>query len=255
MDNTDILVRAVQLHPTVWQYLSWPIKAAYFKAAPINRAELETRLARLVLAVDKNYLATLEANGGRVPFDFWAAYETDLRAQIASPLRGYIEQSFTNYSDYVNFIDKAGAIGDIDTAMTQAISEAARGIAQNTQAQLQALINQGLTENEIVESIALRFSSGHAAQVAITEITRAEAQFSEALSARLAEQGVTTVIRWLTAEDEKVCPICGPADHKKKDEVISTAKGGWNGQTWGQRFGSPPAHPNCRCQTVVELSK
>jgi hypothetical protein len=242
----SMVVAAVKNHPQILPYLDWEMKAIYYKAAPISRAELEQRLARLVLVVDKGYLATLAANGARVPFDFWQNYETDLRAQIAAPLRGYIEQSFTNYSDYVNFIDKAGAVGDIDTAMTQAISEVARGIAQNTQAQLQALISSGLTEGEILDSIALRFSSGHAEQIAITEITRAEAQFSEALSSRLAEQGVTSQIRWLAAEDEKMCPICKKLDHK--------LKGSWtvNGMDYNS---GPPAHPNCRCQTVVELTR
>lgn len=251
----QILNKAIMAHPEILPYLDWDVKAAYYKAAPVNRDDLEKRLARLVLGVDRRFLQALEAGGGQVGFDFWQKYETDLRAEIASPLRGYIEQSFSNYSDYVNFIDKSGAVGDIDTAMTQAISEVARGISQNTQAHLRELVAQGLSESEILESIALRFSSGHAEQVAITEITRAEAQFSEALSSRLKEQGVDTVIRWLTAEDEKVCPICGPADHKKKDEPISTAKGGWNGKTWGERYGGPPAHPNCRCKTVVVLAK
>jgi hypothetical protein len=264
--NQDYVIRAIRLHPEVLPYLDWETKLAYYKAAPISRDELEKRVARLVLAVDRGYLAALEAGGGRVSFDFWQKYEADLRAEIASPLRGYIEQSFSNYSDYVNFIDKSGAVGDIDTAMTQAISNAARGISQSTQAQLQALVSQGLSTDEIIESIALRFSSGHAEQVAITEITRAEAQFGEALSARLGEQGVGTQIRWLTSEDEKVCPICAPMDKKLKDEPISpggrtslgrtiSISSGWHGQSWGERFGSPPAHPNCRCQTVVELSK
>jgi hypothetical protein len=203
-------------------------------------------LARLVLGVDRRFLQALEAGGGQVGFDFWQKYEAELRAEIASPLRGYIEQSFSNYSDYVNFIDKSGAVGDIDSAMTQAISEVARGISQNTQAQLQALVSQGLTEREIVESIALRFSSGHAEQIAITEITRAEAQFSEALSSRLGEQGVGTQIRWLAAEDEKMCPICKKLDHKLKGDWVV------NGVDYNA---GPPAHPNCRCQTVVELIK
>ncbi len=255
MKKNNLLNRAISLHPEVLPYLDWDIKADFYKAAPINRDDLEKRLARLVLGVDRRFLLALEAGGGQVGYDYWQKYEAELRAEIASPLRGYIEQSFSNYSDYVNFIDKSGAVGDIDSAMTQAISEVARGISQTTQAHLRDLVAQGLSENEILESIALRFSSGHAEQVAVTEITRAEAQFSEALSSRLGEQGVNTVIRWLTAEDEKVCPICGPADHKKKDEPINTAKGGWNGQTWGQRYGMPPAHPNCRCKTVVVMSK
>jgi len=78
------------------------------------------------------------------------------------------------------------------------------------------------------------------------------AQFSEELFSRLKEQGVESQIRLLTSEDELVCEICSSADHKLKDQKIYTAKGGWNGQTWGQRFGNPPFHDGCRCQTIVE---
>ena len=253
--DEQMLVDAVRSNPDVLKYLDWPVKARYYKAAPISREELENRLARLIGKVDRAYLAELEANGGRVSYDFWAKYEADLRAEISTPLRGYIEQSFVNSSDYANFIDTNGAVDDINTAMTQAISRTAQGVAQNTRAQLEALLQSGLTEREVVESIALRFSSGHAAQVAITELTRAEAQFSEALSSGLEGQGVATQIRLTTSVDERVCPICGPADHKLKDQPITTATGGWNGQTWGARFGGPPFHPNCRCQTNVELRR
>lgn len=247
MKREDILVDAVKLDPRIWMHLSWRTKAEYLKAAPITRDELERKLSRLILAVDRSYLRVLENSGTRVPFDYWIAYENDLRKEISIPLRQYIEQSFTTYSDYVNFIDTAGAVEDIDTAMTRAISDVAGSITRNTRAKLDALIAQGLSEEEIIDSIALRFSSGHADQVAITEITRAEAQFSEALSSRLAEQNVTTQIRWLTAEDERVCPICFPLDHKLKKD------GGWISK--GELISGPPAHPNCRCQTVVEIKR
>jgi len=41
---------------------------------------------------------------------------------------------------------------------------------------------------------------------------------------------------WMTMEDERVCPICGPLDGK----VFDT-----------DRFPQQPAHPNCRCTSVV----
>lgn len=255
MDKATIIQRAIKAHPGALQYLSGAARLA-IKAAPISRDDLERKLARLILGIDRAYLRTLEDAGPlNILPGFWQQYESDLRREIAAPLRQYIEQSFTSYSDYVNFIDQTGALTDIDTAMTRAIDEVAAGISRNTQSQLNALIQQGIDADEIVERIAVRFGSGHAEQVAITELTRAEAQFAEALQMRLGEQGVNTVIRWLTAEDEKVCPLCAPADGKTKDQPINTVRGGWNGQTWGQRYGQPPAHPNCRCQTVVEFAK
>jgi SPP1 gp7 family putative phage head morphogenesis protein len=43
-------------------------------------------------------------------------------------------------------------------------------------------------------------------------------------------------LEWLTAEDERVCPVCGPLDGK----VFPEAK-----------FPAQPSHPNCRCGSVV----
>ena len=248
------LQQAVKLYPSVIDYLSLPRRLEARKAAPIPRDELERRLTRLIGIIERRYLGVMENNNGVLPFGFWQEYEADLRQQIAAPMRAQIEQSFTNYSDYVNFIDQAGAVGDIDTAMTRAIDEVARGVADTSRRQFEALLREGVSPDEIVERMALRFSSGHAEQIAITELTRAEAHFADALSSRLTEQGVPSQIRWQTSEDEQVCPVCGPADHKLRDEAITTTKGGWNGQTWGNRFGRPPAHPRCRCLTIVEIT-
>ena len=244
MNKTKIL-EIIKAVPEVEAYLS-PVTREALKAAPLTRDELERRLAKGIGIVERKYLAILDANGGLVPYNFWIEYEAELRKQIASPLRQQIEQSFTNYSDYVNFIDQSGAVSDIDTAMTRAIDNVAHGVAENSRMQLEALVRQGISNDEIVERMALRFSSGHAEQIAVTELTRAEAQFSEALSSRLTEQGVNTQIRWLTSEDERVCPICYPLDGKLKKD------GGW--MTKGGMITSPPAHPNCRCQTVVEIT-
>ena len=43
-------------------------------------------------------------------------------------------------------------------------------------------------------------------------------------------------LEWMTMEDERVCPVCGPLDGK----VFDTS-----------RFPQQPAHPNCRCTSVV----
>jgi len=245
LDN--YIVRVIKQFPDVVDNLSLEARLRYaYKATPVSRDELERKLARAILAVERRYLSILENSGGAVPFDFWTNYEAELSKQIASPMRSQLEQSFTNYSDYVDYIDKAGAVGDIDTAMTRAINDTAQGVAENSRLQFENLVRQGVSQNEIIERMALRFSSGHAEQIAVTELTRAEGHFSDALSARLNEQGATNQIRWLTSEDEKVCPICAPLDGKLKKD------GGWI--TKAGMIERPPAHPNCRCQTVVELT-
>jgi hypothetical protein len=68
--------------------------------------------------------------------------------------------------------------------------------------------------------------------IARTEVLRAHNQgrikFHDRVGVRKLE--------WMTMEDERVCPICGPLDGK----VFDTG-----------RFPSQPAHPNCRCTSVV----
>lgn len=223
---------------------------AAVKAAPepTSKEALERRIIRAIMSVDNAYYRVLQQQGLNVPFDYWSTYQADIRKQIATPLRQYIERSFTSYSDYVNFIDRNGAVDDIETAMTRAIDQAAATITGNTRRKLQELMAQGMSEEEILESIAFRFSTGHAEQVAITETTRAEGLFSEALSARLNEQGIETQIRWVTAEDERVCPICAPLDGKLKKD------GGWITPK-GELITQPPSHPRCRCQSIVEIKK
>jgi SPP1 gp7 family putative phage head morphogenesis protein len=239
------LIAAIKLHPGVLDYLTPEKRRAFYKAAPLTRDELERKVARAILGVDRQFLSMLEnAGAANIPFDFWQQYQTQLRAEIASPMRQYIEQSFTNYSDYVNFIDKTGAVGDIDTLMTRAITDSANGIAETTRKQLQAMLQDGISQDEIIERISLRFGSGHAEQVAVTEITRAESYFSDALSSRLTEQGVDTNTRWIAKEDEKMCPICRKLDNKLKPWTLD-----------GVPIQGPPAHPRCRCTSVVELKR
>jgi hypothetical protein len=77
--------------------------------------------------------------------------------------------------------------------------------------------------------------------------------YKKPLDVRLKEQGVMVNVRWQTYVDDQVCQICGPCDHKLKDEKIFHEPGGWNGESWGERFpDGPPAHSGCRCQTIVE---
>jgi len=68
--------------------------------------------------------------------------------------------------------------------------------------------------------------------IARTEVLRAHNQgrikFHDRVGVRKLE--------WMTMEDERVCPICGPLDGK----VYDTG-----------RFPTQPAHPNCRCTSVV----
>jgi len=247
----ELILKAIALNPSVIDYLSLPNRLQARKAAPIPRDELERKLARAIYAVDKRYLEVITQNNGQIPFDFWVSYQKDLSDIIASPIRAQIEQSFTE-QDNAQIVDSGEANSRVDAAVTAAIIATALLITNNTRNNYNTLLSEGATGSELIDRIGLRFSSGHAEQVAVTELTRAEGQFGNVLSDMLSELGLNTQIRLTTAVDERVCPICGPADHKLKTQPINTATGGWNGQTWGDRFGNVPFHINCRCKTRVE---
>ena len=68
--------------------------------------------------------------------------------------------------------------------------------------------------------------------IARTEVLRAHNQGRIKFHRRV---GVRK-LEWMTMEDERVCPVCGPLDGK----VFDT-----------DRFPPQPAHPNCRCTSVV----
>lgn len=59
-----------------------------------------------------------------------------------------------------------------------------------------------------------------------------------ALTAMRQNGGVVEAYEWLTARDERVCPICAPRDGKR-----------YTLDTWER----PPIHPQCRCSLVPVL--
>jgi hypothetical protein len=68
--------------------------------------------------------------------------------------------------------------------------------------------------------------------IAVTEVTRASVEGERAQVRELAAQGVVLVATWQTANDELVCPVCGPRNGRREGD-------GWDSP--------PPAHPRCRC--------
>jgi hypothetical protein len=53
--------------------------------------------------------------------------------------------------------------------------------------------------------------------------------------------------RWLTAEDERVCSVCASLDRQEKDlgDPFETPT--------GEKIHAPGAHPNCRCEIVLNM--
>ena len=90
----------------------------------------------------------------------------------------------------------------------------------------------------VKQRINALFGAQRASTIAITEVTRAAVQGQKWYEMELNGMGIRTVRVWQTANDELVCPICGPNNGKTEDE-------GWT-------VAEPPAHPNCRCWIAIE---
>ena len=133
-----------------------------------------------------------------------------------------------------------------ETWARERADEAVRLTQRTNQTRLQGIIGDvtsGAVLPEVAESLATRlFSDKRAEGIAAYETSSALSESSHELADSMRTAGIPVIERWLTAEDERVCPICGPLDKAVDDE-------------WGSQFPSgPPAHVNCRCMLVVEYA-
>jgi hypothetical protein len=95
------------------------------------------------------------------------------------------------------------------------------------------------TVHDLAQRLERFYSPVRAEMIAVTETTRSVVEGEKAAVDRLADvTGRRMVPVWLTMNDERVCPICGPR-HK---QMITDGM-------------YPPAHPRCRCQVAYEYPK
>lgn len=97
-------------------------------------------------------------------------------------------------------------------------------------------IGSGGDMADLIERVSRVWSGPRADVAAVTEVTRIYAQ-GNATAWR--ESGVVNALTWKTAEDDAVCPICGP---------LADTELPFDGEL-------PPAHPNCRCWVVPVVKK
>lgn len=124
------------------------------------------------------------------------------------------------------------------------------GITETSKKFLQAVeaewIESGAPLDVLIDQIKPMFGPVRAEMIAVTETTRV---FAAGNLATWRTSGVVKKKQWYTAEDELVCPMCGPLADTEPigiDENWLTPDGAIDG---------PPAHVRCRCwvQPVVEV--
>jgi hypothetical protein len=104
--------------------------------------------------------------------------------------------------------------------------------------QIARFYDDGVTLGDVREALRQMYSPVRADMIAQTEITRASVGGEMALADYMARNGLNLRAVWYTAQDDRVCPICGPRH--------GTVRGdGW--------FDLPPAHVRCRCWVEHEV--
>ena len=130
-----------------------------------------------------------------------------------------------------------------DYLKTQAAQHVA-GINQTTRHRLRSALSEGLANRETNAELASRVSSvftdtkGYRSQViARTETAQA---YSYSNEQALEATGVVSEYQWLTAEDERACPICGPLHGERRKA----------GQQYDGGLKPAFAHIECQCSEV-----
>ena len=98
-----------------------------------------------------------------------------------------------------------------------------------------------ITAEGAADMIAKAWGTARARLIAVSEVGYGLQNGSDRLQDSLRVQGIKTVQRWLTQEDERVCPVCEGLDHTTED-------------VWREIAPDGRAHAGCRCDTVVEYA-
>ena len=117
-----------------------------------------------------------------------------------------------------------------------------KGITDTTRKQVQEAIAEWIRSGDPLSTLEAKlspiFGKVRAQMIASTETTRI---FASANKNTFESTGFVSEFRWMTTQDDRVCPICAPRDQ----------------QVYNMNEEHPPAHPRCRCwiQPVVNIAQ
>lgn len=202
-----------------------------------DRARLERLLEEIdqsLLSLDKYYLEMLTGKS-----------DVTILEQILSVSDSWVEQTLG--------IRVVGTFAMINRPALAFLQDYELGLIKNVNQELRNQIRNQLTQafiqGESIPQMVKRLTTGTALQrgvfpkvetraevIARTETIRA---FNQGALEQYRSYGVRRVV-WLTAHDERTCPVCRPL-HKKVFPIDRIP------------FGGPPAHPRCRCSVVAHI--
>lgn len=215
-----------------------------------NRAELERKLARVIGRDMRSELDKLmellgdPPNIMNVPHEYWQngwrSLQKDVEPILMDVFLGQAEGIMRDIGigvDWavVNTIASNWSKQHSESVLKRMFEKTYEGINQT----IPEFYEHGLNLGELKQLLDDWYSPVRAEMIAITETTRAAVEGERALVEELEkESGIHMIPYWMTNNDEKVCPTCGPKDNKEITDGVF-----------------PPEHPNCRCWVVYRFPK
>lgn len=210
--------------------------------------ELTLNLNRITKAVKKGDLFDMER-------------QVTVMVDMVSPLlKGLmIEQAIEEFLSE----DYPGQLNQTEPRIATVVDLAARRLARSynrTTAQLLlSTLNEGIGQGEALADLTARVRAVYdfSDTVRAAAVARTEAFYiaNEGSREAFRQSGVVKTMRWYTAEDERVCPWCGPQHARtiginevffKKGDVLSDPEGREMVLDY-RAIDVPPLHTNCRC--------
>jgi len=117
------------------------------------------------------------------------------------------------------------------------IIEVATGISYHTRQAWKNKKSRGQLETpeQRTEFAQVYYGRTRAEMIAMTEVNRARSIGQLIATQWLRRKGIEIELIWMTAADERVCPVCNPLHQTPR-------------RVWSRVIpGGPPAHPRCRC--------
>jgi len=120
-------------------------------------------------------------------------------------------------------------------------------------------VDNGEPLESLIRDLEPAFGRQRSELIASTEVTRAYAQGTVT---GYRSSGIIKLLEWRTANDELVCPICGPLNGvvvgiERSDffDRLPDAQRDALSRRVNGRFTYPPAHPRCRCWVVGRVEE
>jgi hypothetical protein len=147
-----------------------------------------------------------------------------------------VNEEAVNWVDTYYTSEDAGDFGSVPNLNVTSRQQVAEALQRWQLGDLGSL-EDGLPQ--LIRELTPIFGRARAEKIAITEVSRVFAQ-SELFAARA--NPFIVYVMWQTAEDELVCPICGP----RANRVVGKEEDGFRVES-DSTVGYPPAHVRCRC--------